>query len=119
MEVLVYGLGDHFNETVPQLALDPHVAQVIVSYGDVPGALVLAYVATMTNPCKAQDVFDIADLVGMDTEMYSPAEWVSKSISTRLYLRSQGFDGFYDQSVLENAEPFQVVVFSKEQLTLA
>lgn len=115
----VYGAihGLHMDH-VPQLVMSESMAKVIQYYTNATGD-VHRYSVTLQRPCDDNHVRVFGRPFGFDPEEISPVEFVSKSPGLRMALKAAGFDSFADWSVLENTEPFQIVVFDPATLQRA
>jgi len=110
---VIHGLPtDH----VPQLVMSKSMAQVIQSYSGATGD-VHRYKFTIHRPCAEEHIRAFGATFGYDPGQDSPAQFVANSPGLRTALKSAGFDCFADWAVLENAEPFQIVVFDPSILS--
>ena len=115
MKINVFSNDQHFDEFAPQFAVEREVAEVIASFS-ASVAPIQEHVVTLERPCVQADVERVGVAYGFDPQQDSHAQWLCMSFATREALRAEGFDGFYDRSVLCNTEPMQVVAFTKEQI---
>lgn len=109
-----------FGQDLPQFAEDKDTAEALASYSDISEP-VTKVVVTYKKPADNKQVEAAAKLKGLDIDWSerSFAQEVATNTALRDALRTAGFDAYADASVLENTEPFQIVVFDAHRIVKA
>ena len=102
-----------FGSSLPQFTEDPDIAQVLISYTDLDFMTAQPMRVYFERGANDVDVERVAEQAGIvfDPSAESHAQRVATDGNLRAALIKEGFDAFAGLSVLENQEPFQVVVF--------